>query len=119
MDLESFRKFCLGLKGATEDLPFDETTLVLRVGGKIFAFTNIESIPFGFSLKCDPERAIELREQYSFITPGWHLNKKHWNSIEADNRMPDKFYNELITHSYQLVFDSLKKSEKEKLKTKI
>jgi len=116
MELETFRKYSLSLKGATEDLPFDETTLVFRVGGKIFAFTNIESIPFTFSLKCDPERAIELREEYPFITPGWHLNKKHWNSIEPDIRMSDKFYHDLIKHSYTLVFNSLKKSEKEKLK---
>lgn len=115
MNLEKFREYCLGKPGCTEDLPFDETTIVFRVGGKIFALTDLEALPFTFNLKCDPVRAIELRESYDCIKPGWHMNKKHWNTVEPDGIQPDSFYYELADHSYELVLKSLKKSEREKI----
>jgi predicted DNA-binding protein (MmcQ/YjbR family) len=115
MNLETFRKYCLSQKGATEDFPFDEETLVFRVGGKIFALTDTIDIPFSFNLKCDPERGIELREEYQAISPGWHMNKKHWNTIIPDDEISDKLIKELIDHSYKLVFDSLKKAEKDRI----
>lgn len=115
MNLKQFREYCLSKKGVTEDFPFDETTIVFRVGGKIFALTNVEQLPFTFNLKCEPEKAIELREKYSCIIPGWHMNKKHWNTIEPDNSISLKVLKELVDHSYELVFKSLKKSEKENI----
>jgi predicted DNA-binding protein (MmcQ/YjbR family) len=115
MNLEKFRKYCLGKKGATEDFPFDETTLVFRVGGKIFALTDTEAVPFSFNLKCDPERAIELRENYDCIRPGWHMNKKHWNTVEPDGSIDDALIYDLIDHSYDEVVKTLKKSDREKL----
>ena len=114
MNLNQFRDYCLSKKGVTEDFPFDETTIVFRVGVKIFAISDVEQLPFTFNLKCDPEKAVELREKYSCITPGWHMNKKHWNTIEPDSSISLKLLKELIDHSYELVLSSLKKSEKEK-----
>ena len=113
MNLESFRKHCLSKKGVTEDTPFDEETLVFRVGGKIFALTDMERIPFRFNLKCDPELTIELREKYECVTPGWHMSKKHWNTVEPDSSISDNAILEMIDHSYELVFDSLSKKERE------
>ena len=115
MDLDSIRNFCLSLAHATEDFPFGETTLVFRIGGKIFALTDIEALPLSISLKCDPQRAIELRERYDEIRPGWHLNKKHWNTMDLSGALPESLIHELIKHSYNLVFDSLRKSDREKL----
>lgn len=115
MNIEEFRNYCLSKKGVTESFPFDETTLVFKVGGKMFALTDIEDYPLRFNLKCDPEKAIELREQYESIIPGWHMNKKHWNTVYSDNDVNDKIIYELIELSYNLVFNNLKKSEKNKL----
>jgi predicted DNA-binding protein (MmcQ/YjbR family) len=116
MNLDTFRKYCLSKKGVTEDTPFDETTLVFRVGGKIFALTDIEQVHFSFNLKCDPELAIELREKYECVTPGWHMNKKHWNTVEPDSSISEKAIMEMLDHSYELVYNSLSKKEKEKIK---
>ncbi len=115
MDLDIIRDFCLSLPHATEDFPFGETTLVFRVGGKIFALTDTEAVPLSISLKCDPERAIDLREQYDEIRPGWHLNKKHWNTLGLAGELPKSLVFELVKHSYSLVFDSLRKSVRESL----
>jgi predicted DNA-binding protein (MmcQ/YjbR family) len=115
MDFGNFREYCLRKKGCTEDTPFDETTLVFRVGGKIFALTDMESLPFQCNLKCDPEKAEELRERYDSITPGYHMNKKHWNTVISDNSFPDTLFRELIDHSYELVFISLKKSDRQRI----
>lgn len=112
MDIESFRNYCLAKKGVTEAFPFDETTLVFKVGSKIFALTDLEDKPFRANLKCDPERAIDLRERYESIIPGWHMNKTHWNTVIAGSDIDFKLFYELIDHSYELVFNSLKKSEK-------
>jgi predicted DNA-binding protein (MmcQ/YjbR family) len=115
MDLQDLREYCLRKKGVSEDTPFDETTLVFRVGNKIFALTDIEDIPLSVNLKCDPERAIDLRERYECIIPGYHMNKKHWNTIELNSCIDDNFVRELIDHSYDLIFNSLKKAERERI----
>ncbi len=116
MNPDTFRKYCLSKKGVTEDTPFRESTIVFRVGTKIFALTDIERILFSFNLKCDPELAIEPRERYECISPGWHMNKKHWNTIHPDSSISDKAILEMIDHSYELVYNSLSNREKEKIK---
>lgn len=108
MDLESLRTFCLNLPNSTEDTPFDEDTLVFRVFGKIFALTSINQCE-SVNLKCDPERAINLRENYFAVEPGYHMNKKHWNTVFFDRDMNDKEIIELIKHSFDLVYSSLPK----------
>ena len=102
MDVERFRAHCLQKPGVTEDLPFGPDTLVFRVVGKIFALCDVHDFD-GINLKCDPERAIELRERYEGITPGYHMNKKHWNTVATDGSVPDKLILELVDHSYALV----------------
>ena len=115
MDLNILRKYCLNKRGATENFPFDERTLVFKVGSKIFAITDIKSPVFYISLKCDPYMAQDLRYSYSCIKPGYHLNKKHWNTVEIDGTLEDEQIFYLIDHSYDLVYKGLKKSEKDVL----
>ena len=116
MHIDTFREYCLGKKGVTEETPFGPDTLVFKVMGKIFAITGMDSIPWTFNLKCDPERAIELREQYESVKPGYHMNKKHWNTIHPENgELRDKELCELIDHSYDLVVDGLSKKLKQEL----
>jgi predicted DNA-binding protein (MmcQ/YjbR family) len=112
MDIEQLRDYCLSKKGVIEDYPFGDDTVVFKVGSKMFCFCGLEQAPFMFTLKCDPERAIELRETYEGIIPGYHTNKKHWNSLIPEFDLPDNLIAELIDHSYDLVFCGLKKSEK-------
>ncbi len=115
--LESVRIYCLGKQGKiTEEFPFDEEVLVFKVFGKIFLLTNINGIPLAFNLKCDPERAIELRERYASITPAWHMNKKMWNTITIDGTVPEKIVYELIDHSFEEVVKKLPKKLLSKLK---
>lgn len=103
MHIEAFRDHCIAKPGVEETFPFDESTLVFKVMGKMFAICNVDKYT-GFNAKCDPERAIELREQYpEGIIPGWHSNKTHWNTIIADANVPDQLQRELIDHSYALV----------------
>lgn len=106
MNIESFRDFCLSNKGVTEEFPFDELTLVYKVMGKMFALTDVDNFK-SINLKCDPERAMELREKYHAILPGYHMNKKHWNTVEIDGSISDTFLEELIMHSYELVVEKL------------
>jgi predicted DNA-binding protein (MmcQ/YjbR family) len=108
MDIETIRGFCLSLSFVTEDFPFDQSTLVFKVGGKIFALTDVDNGSF-INLKCDPEKAIELREEYDGIKLGYHMNKKHWNSVYIHSDVSDKQLFELIMHSYELVYSSLPK----------
>lgn len=115
MDIEELRRICLSLKACTEDFPFDETTLCFRVGNKIFAITDTENIPLRVNLKCDPERAIELRELHEEIVPGYHCNKKHWNTIYLNGNLDKKLIVDLIQHSYNLIFNSLAKKIKESI----
>lgn len=111
MNAVHFLDFCLSKKGATDSFPFDEKTLALKVGGKIFALTDIDNFT-AINLKCDPERAIELRETFQGVKSGFHMNKKHWNTVRVDADLSDKLIEELIDHSYCLVFDSLTKRVK-------
>ncbi len=113
MNIEQLRDFCLSKKGVTEDFPFDETTLVFKVLGKMFALTSLkgweEGIP-SINLKCDPDYAQELRATYNSIQPGYHMSKKHWNTIQLNqNELQSKFIIELISHSYGLVVKGLPK----------
>ena len=115
MDIESAREYCLALPQATEDFPFDETTLVFRIGGKIFAMMDLENTEW-FVLKCQPEYAIELREYYPEITAAWHMNKKHWNQLNLFGNLPDNLVQSLIQHSYNEVVKKMPrklKSEKD------
>ena len=107
MNIEEFRKYCLAKKHVSEDFPFGIETLVYKVKGKIFAITGLNDASFAVNLKCDPEKAIELRDLYSEVTPGYHMNKKHWNTIEFESRLSNKILKELIDHSYDLVVSSL------------
>ena len=102
MDLESFREYCLTKSGATEDMPFGEDVLVFRVGGKMFALAPLNEVPATANLKCDPDLALELRDRYDQVRPGYHMNKKNWNTVEIDSGMPDAELRKMIDHSYEL-----------------
>ena len=115
MNIEELRDYCLSRKGTSEGFPFDETTLVFKVMDKIFALTDLEE-KFGVNLKCDPEKAIDLRERHPEVKPGWHMNKKHWNTVEIGGTLSDTLIREWIDHSYDLVAASLPKKLKEELK---
>ncbi len=116
MNIEDFRSYCLGLKGVEETLPFGPDTLVFKVMGKMFALTGLDDDDFRVNLKCDPEWAIELRARYPDIIPGWHMNKKHWNTVYFERGMiDDGLLVELIDHSYALVAASLKKADRDLL----
>jgi predicted DNA-binding protein (MmcQ/YjbR family) len=116
MNIEQFREYCLAKKGTSEDFPFDEFTLCLRVMGKIFALTGLDAAHFTVNLKCDPEMAVDLRERHPEIQPGWHMNKKHWNTVDFEGSLDHQTLCNLIDHSYEQVVKSLKKAEKETLK---
>jgi predicted DNA-binding protein (MmcQ/YjbR family) len=112
MNLEAYYEYCLSKKGVTEHFPFDEDTLVFKVGGKMFALSSLLQWEKGepsLNLKCDPERAEELRAEYDDIVPGWHMSKTHWNTVAVNKEVPDVVIKELIDHSYELVFKSLTK----------
>ena len=116
MDIESFRTYCMRLKGVEETLPFGPDTLVYKVKGKAFALTGLDDEQFQVNLKCDPERAIELRDEYpGVIIPGWHMNKKHWNTVFFEHGLGKEFLISLIDHSYQLVVDGLPKKLRDDL----
>lgn len=113
MNIEEIREYCISKIGTTEDFPFDETTLVFRIENKIYGLLSLNNIPSTINLKCDPENAIELREKHSSIIPGFHMNKKHWNTVYTDE-IDSKLLIKLIDHSYDLIFKSLPKRLKEK-----
>ena len=116
MNIEQIREQCIKKKGVTEEFPFDEETLDFKVSGKIFLLASLESIPLQVNLKCDPEKAVELREEYESVQPGYHMNKKHWNTIIIDGSVSIRKIFEWIDDSYDLVLPGLKKSELKKLK---
>ena len=116
MNIEQIREYCIRKKGVTEEFSFDEETLVFKVVGKIFLLASLESIPLQINLKCDPEKAIELREEFESVQPGYHMNKAHWNTITLDGTVPAKKIFEWIDDSYNLVVSGLKKSDLKKLK---
>src|SRR5690606_31003656 len=103
MNVEDFRIYCISKLGVTEEFPFGPETLVFKVGGKIFALTGLDGSVFQVNLKCDPEYAEELRENYEEVKPGYHMNKKHWNTVNFEGSLPEKLLRSLIDHSYELV----------------
>ncbi len=115
MNLEEIRIYCLSKTAVSESLPFDKNTLVFKVGSKMFALISLDSDPLGLNLKCDPEKAILLRNDYPQIIPGYHMNKKHWNTIKVDGVLSPNLIRALIDHSYELVINSLTKKERLKL----
>lgn len=115
MTIEDYRAYCLSKKGVTEEFPFDTQTLVYKVGGKLFALTNVDTFE-SINLKCDPEEAIELRERYDCVLPGYHMNKKHWNTIRMDKSVSDQLIKKWIDQSYALVVDQLTQKIRIKLK---
>ncbi len=115
MNYEELHNYCMSLKGATDYFPFDEVTLVIKVQGKMFALLPLDNSETQICLKCDPERAIALREEFSAIVPAYHFNKKHWNSVIMSPEISDDFVCELINHSYQLVVAGLTGKLREEL----
>lgn len=114
MNIAEFRDYCLNFKSVSEDLPFDNKTLVFKVMGKIFALTDIDDFDF-INLKCEPEKSFELREKYEGITPGFHMNKKMWNSVSTKSDVSDSEIKELINISYDLIVHKLPKKIKDEL----
>lgn len=112
MDLPDAIAHCLSKPGAEETTPFGPEVLVYKIGGKVFALTDPDQFPARMNLKCDPDRAVELRDEYDSIIPGFHMNKKHWNTIILDGSLPGKLVKEMIDHSYALVVKGLPKGKK-------
>jgi predicted DNA-binding protein (MmcQ/YjbR family) len=110
MDGVDFREYCLAKPNATEGTPFGETVLVFKVAGKMFALMSLDELPATANLKCDPDLALELRDRYQQVRPGYHMNKKHWNTVEIDSDIPEVELRRMIDHSYDLVAESLPKS---------
>lgn len=110
MDLAEFREYCLAKPNATEGTPFGETVLVFKVGGKMFALASLDEVPPRVNLKCDPDLALELRDRYEQVSPGYHMNKKHWNTVEIESGIPEAELRKMIDHSYDLVVKSLPKT---------
>jgi predicted DNA-binding protein (MmcQ/YjbR family) len=115
MDLEEFREYCLNKPHVTEGTPFGETVLVFKVGGKMFALASLDEIPTTANLKCDPDLALELRDRYEQVRPGYHMNKKHWNTVEIDRGIPDSELRRMIDDSYDLVLKGLPKAKRAQL----
>ena len=112
MNIQQYFEYCSAKKGVTEHFPFDEDTLVFKVGGKMFALSSLQEWENGnpaTNLKCDPEKSEALRAEYDDIKPGYHMSKIHWNTINVNHNVPDSLVKELIDHSYDLVFNSLTK----------
>jgi len=110
MYLAQFREYCLSKPRATEGTPFGPDVLVFKVGGKMFALAALDEVPTTVNLKCDPDLALDLRDRYDQVTPGYHMNKKHWNTVEIETGIPDGDLRKMIDHSYDLVANSLPKS---------
>lgn len=108
MNIEILREYCISKRDVTESFPFGDDTLVFKTAGRIFALVNLEG-ELSINLKCDPVLAVELRERYSSVMPGYHMNKKHWNTVFIDGSVPDKEVFSWIDHSYELVLKSKKK----------
>ena len=110
MNLAQFREYCLSKPRATEGTPFGPDVLVFKVGGKMFALAALDEMPTTVNLKCDPDWALDLRDRYEQVRPGYHMNKKHWNTVEIDGSIPDAELRKMIDHSYDLVVETLPKS---------
>ena len=116
MDLEAFRDYCLKKKHVTEGTPFGEDVLVFKIGGKIFALASLDEIPTTVNLKCDPDLALDLRDRFEQVRPGYHMNKKHWNTVEIGSGVPDSEVRKMVDHSYELVAATLSKAVQAKLR---
>ena len=117
MNIETLREYCLSKPGVEEVLPFGPDTLVYKVNNKIFLISGLDQEQLSFNVKCDPDKAVELREEFSFVIPGWHMNKKHWNTIVVDGSVSNKQLKEWIDHSYDLVVKSLTREKRNQLLT--
>lgn len=117
MFLEELRTYCLAKPGVTEHFPFDNRTLVFKVMNKMFALCDVEDFD-SVNLKCDPERAIEMRERYDAVKPGYHMNKQHWNTVSINSDVPDNMLFELTDHSYDLIVASLPKKVRNELESR-
>lgn len=114
MNVEEFRAYCLALPYAEERFPFDETTLVFCIGGRMFAMVDLEHADC-VNLKCDPDVAVELRDKYEGVQPGWHMNKKHWNTVALSADVPASIIRQMANDSFRLVYAKLTRKEREKL----
>ena len=115
MNLETFREYCLAKPGAEETTPFGPDNLVFKVAGKMFALAGLDEVPARANLKCDPDRALELRDRYEQVQAGYHMNKKHWNTVELGGEIPAAEVRKMIDHSYELVVQSLPKAQRAQL----
>ncbi len=115
MNIESFREYCLSKPAATEATPFGPDDIVFKVGGKIFAIAALMEVPPAVNLKCDPDLALELRDRYEQVRPGYHMNKKHWNTVVLDGVIPQAEIKKMIDHSYGLIAQGLSKVQRAKL----
>jgi predicted DNA-binding protein (MmcQ/YjbR family) len=116
MKAAALRTWCLKQPEAVEEFPFTDEHSVFKVAGKMFAISPLKRQPLQISLKCDPELAVQLRESYEAIAPGWHLNKRHWNTITIGGDAPDKLVRDMIEDSYDLVVDGLPVKKRERLR---
>ena len=115
MDRAELRRWCLAQAGAVEDFPFGPATSVFKVGGRIFAISALDRAPLEVSVKCEPELAVQLRDTYAAIRPGYHLNKRHWNTVTLDGSLPDQLVRDLVEDSYDLVVSALPKRTRNEL----
>ena len=115
MNIEELRDYCLNKKGVEESFPFNETTLVFKVAGKMFLLVDIEEKPVAFNVKCDPETVVRVREKYNCVRPGFHMNKTHWNTVVCDGSAPCRLLKEWIDHSYHEVVKALGKKQRQEL----
>ena len=112
MERRELRSACLGLPGASEEFPFGDEVSVFKVGGKMFALCRLDGEPLQLSLKCDPDLAVQLRAAHPAIAPGYHLNKRHWNTVTLDGSLPEQMVTDLLTDSYDLVVASLPRARR-------
>jgi predicted DNA-binding protein (MmcQ/YjbR family) len=115
MDTVEFREYCLTKSDVTEGMPFGETVLVFKVAGKMFALVSLDEVPAIANLKCDPDLALDLRDRYEQVRPGYHMNKKHWNTVEIEGGIPEAELCKMIDHSYDLVVQSLPRASHSKI----
>src|SRR5881275_2384587 len=115
MDIEAFREYCLTKPHVTEGLPFGPDVVVFKVAGKMFALASLDEVPATVNLKCDPDRALELRDRYEQVRPGYHMNKKHWNTVEIEGGIPEAELRKMIDHSYDLVVQGVPRASRSKI----
>jgi predicted DNA-binding protein (MmcQ/YjbR family) len=118
VNVETFRDYCLAKPGAQETTPFGDENLVFKVGGKMFALAALDEVPLAVNLKSDPDMALELRDRYEQVQPGYHMNKKHWNTVALDGVIPEREVKKMIDDSYELVVGALTKAQQAKLARK-